>query len=70
MVIPNRRECTVVKAFSAKRVDDPLAKRTFQPNEMLWWDTKETSDPLIFVVDNDPFTADRKLFLDSVELPK
>ena len=66
----NRRKCRVVKAFKAKRVNDPSARRTFQPNETLWWDIDETNDPLMFVIDNDLFTADRKIFLDAVELPK
>lgn len=68
--MPNRRKCTVVKAFAAKRFSDPSHKRTFQPNETLWWDISQTSDPVIFDIDNDPFTADRKVFLDAVELPK
>jgi len=45
-------------------------QRTFQSHETLWWDTEQTSDPVVFEFDNDPFTTDRTEFLKSVYVPE
>jgi hypothetical protein len=66
----NRRKCSVVIAFKASRVRSFKEQRTFQSRETLWWDTEQTSDPVVFEFDNNPFTTDRTEFLKSVYVPE
>jgi hypothetical protein len=45
-------------------------ERIFEPEEIIWWDVEQNSDPVIFAVDLDPWTADREAFLQSVDAPQ
>ena len=61
------RLCKIAKPFVAHRLENPQHERQFRSGETVWYDMDQTSDPVIFVVDSDPWTIDRQIFLASVE---
>jgi hypothetical protein len=64
-----KRKCAVRVRLRAWRGDNPSRGATLLPGEHVWWDTSQTSDPVVFEIDNLPFKADRANFLTSVEIP-
>jgi len=65
--VTNRR-CLIKQEFLAIRERDEI-QRVFKQGEQIWWDVDQTSDPVLFTLDTDPWLAPRDQFLRSVEVP-
>jgi hypothetical protein len=63
------RRCQIVLPFRGTSCEDPTFNRVFQQGEEVWWDTTQTSNPVVFEQDNRPFSADRAEFLKNVTVP-
>lgn len=47
----NRRKYTVRFEFPASLLEEPTSPRVFRVGEVLWWDTQQTTDPVVFEMD-------------------